>query len=428
VIVDFQLKVTRRLLVWSAASLIGGIGLMLVGDAFWRAFGGMAVIWGLVDAAIAWFGRRSALRQQANSLSAAEQARQSSRLSRFLWINTGLDVLYVAVGLVLAFALGRQGPTWRGYGWGIVIQGIFLFFFDAYHAQRVPPAQISHFPPVFQGPEHQPFFLENGTPAALLVHGFPGTPDEMRPLAQALNAQGWTVQGLLLPGFGPQISAIGEYSFEDWRNAVFEALEALQSQHTPVLLVGYSMGGALSILAAASRQVDGLALLAPFLWQDALWQRLLAPVLRLALPRNIRPLRRVDFQNREIRQAVQSFFPGLDLDNTQTQADLRQLSVPLTLLGNLRQAGLEAYQQMGKVTAPTLVVQGNQDKTIRPERTHSQMEHFGKRPAYVEVSAGHDLVCADSPGFYEVSRAVCGFANRIIDKEFPAESAVIDRK
>jgi esterase/lipase len=423
VIVDFQLRLTRRLLVWSAASVMGGALLILTGDPFWRAFGGMALTWGLVDAAIAWFGRRSALRQRAASLSAAGQARQASSLSRILWINTGLDVLYIALGLGLALSLGRYDPTWRGYGWGIVIQGGFLFFFDLYHAQRVPPGPISHFPLAFQGIQHQPFLLENGKPAALLVHGFPGTPDEIRPLAQALNAQGWTVQGLLLPGFGPQIATISEYSFEDWRDAVFAALDVLQSQHAPVLLVGYSMGGALSILAAASRQVDGLVLLAPFLWQDVLWQRILAPVLGLVLPRYIQPLKRADFQNGNIRQAVQSFLPGVDIDDPQTQTDLRQLNLPLSLLGDLRQVGLEAYQQMGKVTAPTLVVQGNQDKTIRPDQTRIQLERFGKPPAYVEVPAGHDLVCADSPGFQEVSRAVCEFANRIIDQEFTPETS-----
>ena len=57
----------------------------------------------------------------------------------------------------------------------------------------------------YQGPEHEPFFWEAGEPAALLVHGFPGTPAEMRPLGEVLHEAGWTVHGVLLPGFGPQI-------------------------------------------------------------------------------------------------------------------------------------------------------------------------------------------------------------------------------
>jgi alpha-beta hydrolase superfamily lysophospholipase len=53
----------------------------------------------------------------------------------------------------------------------------------------------------FQGPEHLPFLWPGGQPAALLVHGFPGTPAEMRPLGEALHQAGWTAQGILLPGF-----------------------------------------------------------------------------------------------------------------------------------------------------------------------------------------------------------------------------------
>ncbi len=46
----------------------------------------------------------------------------------------------------------------------------------------------------FNGPEHADFTIPGGDPAALLVHGFPGTPAEMRPLAEALNERGWTAR------------------------------------------------------------------------------------------------------------------------------------------------------------------------------------------------------------------------------------------
>jgi hypothetical protein len=59
-------------------------------------------------------------------------------LRRLLLINTGLDVLYVVGGAVLALTLGVGDPTWRGHGWGIVVQGAFLFVFDLFHAQQVP--------------------------------------------------------------------------------------------------------------------------------------------------------------------------------------------------------------------------------------------------------------------------------------------------
>ena len=59
-----------------------------------------------------------------------------------------------------------------------------------------------------RGPEHETFTLPGGRPAALLLHGFLGTPAEMRGLGEALHEQGWTVYAPLLPGFGSDIETL----------------------------------------------------------------------------------------------------------------------------------------------------------------------------------------------------------------------------
>jgi esterase/lipase len=69
---------------------------------------------------------------------------------------------------------------------------------------------------LFQAEDHQPFTWRGNGPAALLVHGFPGTPAEMRPLAESLHAQGWTTQGVLLPGFGPDFPSLMERHPQEW--------------------------------------------------------------------------------------------------------------------------------------------------------------------------------------------------------------------
>ncbi len=43
---------------------------------------------------------------------------------------------------------------------------------------------------LLQMPRHQPFLWPGSTAAALLIHGFPGTPAEMRPLAETLQPMG----------------------------------------------------------------------------------------------------------------------------------------------------------------------------------------------------------------------------------------------
>ncbi len=136
----------------------------------------------------------------------------------------------------------------------------------------------------FNKPEHHPFSLNGLRPAVLLVHGYPGTPHEMRPLAEALHTAGWTAHAMLLPGFGPEMEMLSAKAAADWREAVTRSLGELRSSgHAPLILLGNSMGAALSLGAAAETPPNALVLLAS-LWKlpGALCQSL--PVLKRVFP------------------------------------------------------------------------------------------------------------------------------------------------
>lgn len=133
---QFQVQLTEKLLVWSGASVAGGIGLLLLRNRFWRGFGSQCAGWGAIDALIALFGLRGALTKAdtPDAHTPERQTRERATLRRILWINTGLDVGYVTGGTTLAFTQGKHDGFLRGVGWGIVFQGGFLFFFDLLHA------------------------------------------------------------------------------------------------------------------------------------------------------------------------------------------------------------------------------------------------------------------------------------------------------
>jgi hypothetical protein len=138
---DVYRAITRRLLVWSGLSVGAGIVSVLPGAPFWRGFGIQAVAWGVVDALIAVLGGGAVRRRRRRLPDPPEPARllrEERNLRRLLLINAGLEVLYVAGGVALALTLGAENPTWCGHGWGIVIQGAFLFGFDLFHARQVP--------------------------------------------------------------------------------------------------------------------------------------------------------------------------------------------------------------------------------------------------------------------------------------------------
>jgi carboxylesterase len=418
---QFQIRLSQRLLVWSLASLLVGGLLVTLGSRFWAAFGIQSLAWGGIDAATAAAGLAFAAKRHAPDEDPGTRAR---RLRRLLWINTLLDVLYTAAGLGLVLFFGGHGPAWRGHGCGLMVQGAFLLFFDLIHAQSVPPPIArSSLREAFGGPEHLAFRMDesSGGPAALLVHGFPGTPAEMHPLAEVLHREGWSVEGLLLPGFGPQIGEIAGYRWADWRRAVESALAGLAAVHHPLLLVGHSLGGALAAAAThrlaalagpAESRPQGLVLLAPFWRLGSPLQRLIGRVLAPFLPRYFQPLAKADFADPRLLESLRRFLPGADLADPAVQEQLREAHVPVSIIREIFACGRTAFarRRARRLGLPTLVLQGRSDSTVRPEHTRRLLRRLGGPAVYREVDAGHDLLDPRTPGWAGLVREVTGFA------------------
>jgi carboxylesterase len=121
----------------------------------------------------------------------------------------------------------------------------------------------------------------------LLLHGFTGSPWEVRPLGEALADRGFHVMAPLLPGHGATPEAMLAITWRDWVRAAEAAFDALAAHGRPVAVAGLSMGGLLALLLAARRpeQTPGLVLLAPVVQLKALDARVLAAARHTPLPR-----------------------------------------------------------------------------------------------------------------------------------------------
>lgn len=269
---------------------------------------------------------------------------------------------------------------------------------------------------LFTGEEHKPFLWEGGEPVALFIHGFMGTPAEFRPLASEFHQQGWTVQGLLLPGFGEQIDTLFERRWSEWTDAVREAIVELRNRHKPLLLVGYSMGAAVAMNVAADTAVNGLALLAPFWRIGTTLQQVIWQIFKRIMPQP-KPFKKADFSDPRFHEFFDKTMPELDIADPLVQTVLRQLRVPTRFVDQVFAVGRAAEQAAADVLVPIHIVQGTEDEAVKPERTRQLLQRLHGPVTYEELVTDHGLVEISNPGFDQMTRSVLRYAGRLVAPE-----------
>ena len=101
---------------------------------------------------------------------------------------------------------------------------------------------------VLQGAE--PFYVENGKVGVLISHGYTGSPQSMRYLAEGLAQAGFTVALPRLKGHGTTSVDMATATASDWIGDVEEAAAWLKKRCDILFMAGLSMGGTLTLFMA----------------------------------------------------------------------------------------------------------------------------------------------------------------------------------
>ena len=101
----------------------------------------------------------------------------------------------------------------------------------------------------------------------LLVHGFTGSPSSMRPWAEFMHQQGYTVRVPCLPGHGTKPEDLNEVKWQEWPRKIESELRELQKACTKIFVFGLSMGGGLTLYATQHHheKIDGVVLVNPMI-------------------------------------------------------------------------------------------------------------------------------------------------------------------
>lgn len=109
----------------------------------------------------------------------------------------------------------------------------------------------------------QPFLLHNpqAKVGVLLVHGLMAAPEEVRPLAEFLFAQGYSVYAPRMVGHGTSAEDLAQRTHPEWIESVQQGHDILKPFCTNIIAVGFSTGAAVLLQLVIKKPTQFCALI-----------------------------------------------------------------------------------------------------------------------------------------------------------------------
>lgn len=220
-------------------------------------------------------------------------------------------------------------------------------------------------------PTAEPFLFSGGPVGCLLIHGFTGTPKEMRPLGEHLADAGYTALGVRLTGHATDLEDLRRARYQDWIADVEGGYHMLRQNCAQVFVMGLSMGGVLALTLAAQYPVGGIVVMStPY--------RLKAdPRLPFAKP--------LSLIMKDVPKGPRNWDdPELERDHISYPA------YPTRGVAELRDLIQACQPALARVSAPILLIYSKQDQSVAPanaEEIHSRVASKDKHILWLERSS-----------------------------------------
>lgn len=245
--------------------------------------------------------------------------------------------------------------------------------------------------PVLPGAEA--WSAPGGPTGALVIHGFTGSPQGMRGLAEAFASAGFTVELPRLPGHGTTVEEMATTGWSDWSAAVREAYLDLAGRCERVVAAGLSMGGTLAAwLGAHHPELAGLVLV-----------NAAAGMADDELRKGLEDL---------LSQGIE-LIPGVAGDIADPGSkELGYDQVPVRSLLSLSEAMLDLEARLADIRCPVLILNSPQDHVVPPHASDRLAASVSGPVERVTLERSYHVATLD----YDrdlIERAAVDFARRV---------------
>ncbi|MFB4163203.1 alpha/beta hydrolase [Alteribacillus sp. JSM 102045] len=196
--------------------------------------------------------------------------------------------------------------------------------------------------PVMDGAE--PFYFEGDKTGVLVIHGFTGTTQSMRPLGESFHQAGFTVFGPRLKGHGTHYEDMERSTYKEWCETVEEGYRFLKETCDDIYIAGLSMGGTLTLhLAEQYPNTKGIILINA------------AIEIPEMSPEKVPETRYLDAIGSDIKK--------------EGVKELTYEKTPVKSLGDIQQLMKEVRGKLSKIQVPARIFVSDVDHVVPPENS-----------------------------------------------------------
>lgn len=217
--------------------------------------------------------------------------------------------------------------------------------------------------------------MPNKKSVVLLIHGFMGHPGEFAPLVDFIERQGIATHRVCLPQHGDRPGNLAEATWQDFVQVCQDDLDYCRSRYEQVHLVGFSLGGALSLVL--NRDNPGV----------------IQSVTLVAAP--CRAVFNLDFGQYHLRHFFNRFLPGTQYWYQANTGFPKPYLLPIHMVQFYQEMipfFNEVQEAVDQLTSPTLLVHSPYDLTVPYEHSEWLYQNIPGEVNFLTVlNCGHQV-------------------------------------